>query len=407
MGNQGMIEEEPSSTRAGWTQAVREDVVLHVVLESITDYAVFTLDADGRIESWPLGAERIKQFKADEVIGKHFEMLYLPEDRARGLPRQNLEKAAKRGTFQQEGQRMRKDGTPFDADVTISAIREDSGELVGFIKIVRDITSRRQQERQITELTHDLQRKVISQTAKLQAANEDLEGFCYSIAHDLRAPLRAIIANARLLEEECGEHVGEVGQQYVDRLTKASRRMSDLVDDLLAFARVGRHEIRRKPVDLTEMARQIADESCEHCQSGTAEFEIDEDIKTEADPELIRVVLDNLISNACKYSRPGVRIHVGKANIAGQDVFYVKDDGIGFDMQYHEKLFRPFERLHLDSAYEGTGIGLANVKRIVGRHGGKIWAQSMPGEGATFFFTLSAGAGKTSEHVDRTAFGLK
>lgn len=401
-----MIEQEPISHSSSLSQAIRDDVVLHVVLDSVTDYAVFNLDADGVIESWTIGAERIKQFKAHEVVGQPLEMLYLPEDRARSLPKINLDKAAKRGTFQEEGRRIRKDGTAFDADVTISAIRDDDGKLVGFIKIVRDITDRKRQERQIRDLTHELQRKVASQTAKLQAANEDLEGFCYSIAHDLRAPLRAILANARLLEEECGEHVGESGREYVDRVSKASRRMSDLVDDLLAFARMGRHEIHRKPVDLTEVAKQVSMDWCEHCQRGSAEFEIDDGMRVEADPELIRVVLDNLVSNACKYSRPGVKIHVGKATIAGEDVFYVKDDGIGFDMQYHEKLFRPFERLHLDGDYEGTGIGLANVKRIVGRHGGKIWAQSTPGEGATFFFTLSAGAGRTAEVGDRTAFGL-
>jgi PAS domain S-box-containing protein len=389
------------------TGEIRDDVVLQVVLNSVVDYAVFNLDPQGRITTWTQAAERLKGYRADEVIGRHFEMLYLPEDRESGQPHRNLQRAADNGAVQVQGLRLRKDGTTFEADVTISAVRDAEHRLVGFVKIVRDVTESKANEKRIEELTEELQQKVLTQTAQLQAANEDLEGFCYSIAHDLRAPLRAIIANARLLEEDCGESVGDQGREYMTRLATAGRRVSDLVDDLLSFARVGRHGINRQPVDVTRIARQVVEGWRGGCQGATARFEIDEGMAAEADAELVGVVLENLVSNACKYSRRGVCIHIGHTQIGDDRVFFVQDDGVGFDMRYHEKLFRPFERLHLDEEYEGTGIGLANVKRIVGRHGGKIWAQSAPGKGATFFFTLAASAERPHGTVETSAFGLR
>lgn len=234
----------------------------------------------------------------------------------------------------------------------------------------------------------DLERRVAKRTADLVAKIAELEGFCYSVSHDMRTPLRAIVSNAAVVLEEEGERVSPEGRNHLARLSAAAIRMGRLIDDLLQYARLGGESIRREPCDLSEIARRVADESLREHGLPSSTVRIAPGLVAQGDPRMLGLVLQNLIGNALKYQPPGQAptVEVGQAP---DGAFFVRDDGIGFDMRYAGKLFEPFQRLHRDGDYQGTGIGLANVRRIVGQHGGRAWAESEPGKGATFWFTLA------------------
>ncbi|MGV3613853.1 MAG: PAS domain-containing sensor histidine kinase [Fimbriimonas sp.] len=261
---------------------------------------------------------------------------------------------------------------------------------VGLLEGVADRTwhaaehARAQQE--VRRLNQVLEARVDERTAELQAAKDDMEGFCYSVSHDLRTPLRAMMASAMILIEDHGERLDEDGQMQLRRLGNAARRMGDLIDDLLQFSRLGRKEITRREVDLSVIAASLCAELADRHRERRIEYVVEPGLRAHADEQLLRLVLQNLLDNATKFTarREVARIEFGR----GGDGFFVRDNGVGFDPLYTHKLFRPFERLHRDDEYPGTGIGLANVKRIVERHHGKVFAESDPGAGTTFWFTL-------------------
>lgn len=240
-------------------------------------------------------------------------------------------------------------------------------------------------------LYSELEQRVRERTLQLEAANKELEAFSYSVSHDLRGPLRHIDGFSALLLTEAGEHLTDAGRDYVSRIRLATGRMSQLIEDLLKLSRVAQSEARRVTVDLTAMVREIVAELGGGSPQRHVEFVIEEGIAADGDPRLLRVVLENLLSNAWKYSsqKPRARIAFGAAQDAGGNRhYYVKDDGAGFDMAHAGNLFGAFRRLHAEADFPGTGIGLATAKRIVERHGGRIWAEAAVGEGATFRFTL-------------------
>lgn len=230
----------------------------------------------------------------------------------------------------------------------------------------------------------ELERRVAERTADLSAANAELEGFTYSVSHDMRAPLRGIIAHSRILLEDYAHALPSDGRERLERVATAGRKMGTLIDDLLTYARLNKLAPARTIVDLSEIFEEVLGEEAVGI---SVEASVAPDLEANCDPGLLRMALENLIGNAVKYRRPDrpLRIEFGR-NPAGE--FFVRDNGIGFDMTYVEKLFLPFERLHRDEEIPGTGIGLANVQRIVERHGGRVWAEGRPQEGATFWFTL-------------------
>lgn len=271
-------------------------------------------------------------------------------------------------------------------------VAERTAELHGANEELRQENKRRKEaEEAVGQLNRQLEQRVAERTAELQAANSELEAFCYSVAHDLRIPLRGMNGFSRIILERYGDTLDEEGKDYLDRLSAASVRMGQLVDDLLHLTKVTRAEMHRASVDLTAMVEEIAAD-CRHIQPGRqAEFIIQKGMVTTADENLLRIVMVNLLSNAWKFTarEPVSRIEVGSTECGGKRVFSVRDNGVGFDMAYVGKLFGPFERLVSVNEFEGTGIGLATVKRIVERHGGTVWAEGEPGKGATFSFTLS------------------
>jgi light-regulated signal transduction histidine kinase (bacteriophytochrome) len=231
---------------------------------------------------------------------------------------------------------------------------------------------------------------VHERTAQLEVANQELEAFSYSVSHDLRGPLRSIDAFSRVLIEDYEDKLDEHGRVSVRRIHAACQRMGQLIDDILNLARVSRSQLRRRPVDLSRMAEAEAEALAKAEPERKIEFTIAPDVVVEGDTGLMQIMIENLFSNAVKFSRPRAvtRIEFGMTMHDGEPTYYVRDNGVGFDLSYAGKLFGAFQRLHTQAEFPGTGIGLATVQRIIHRHGGEIRAESRPDEGATFYFTL-------------------
>ena len=484
----------------------------------VKDYAILMLDTEGRITSWNDGAERIKGYRAEEIIGQHFSKFYTPEDVAAAKPFQELKIAAEQGRFEEEGWRVRKDGSLFWASVIITALHDPSGRLRGFGKVTRDITERRRAVEALKEseerlqtaveaaqlgvwdldlindqafrsLRHDQifgfdslqpkwgveiamthvvpedrerfraslaeafqnndfflecrinrasdhslrwisaqgrvyrdlagkparmmgvvaditdrkqreqeferhQQELARSNSDLAAANNELESFSYSVSHDLRAPLRTIDGFSHALLEDCGDRLDDTGKTHLNRIRAATQRMGMLIDDLLNLSRLSRTEMHVQSVDISAMAFSVADEIQKSQPERHIELRIEDGLKATADPGLLRAVLENLLSNAWKFTSKRASAHVefGVTREHGSPAFFVRDDGAGFDPAYADRLFGAFQRLHSMSEFAGTGVGLATVQRIVHRHGGRIWAESAVNRGATFYFTLSRAA---------------
>ena len=259
-------------------------------------------------------------------------------------------------------------------------------ELVG---VVRDVTNERHGEREIRRLNADLELRVQHRTAELQVLNQELEAFSYSVSHDLRAPLRSINGFSHALLEDCGHLVTDAGRSHIERVQNAARRMGLLIDDLMQLARVSRSEMISGDVDLTAIAQEIMQELTSNEPLRHARVVIAENLEVKGDARLLRVVLENLLGNAWKFTanRPEAQIEFGHKP-GSQDIYRVQDNGAGFDMSFAHKLFGAFQRLHAAKDFTGNGIGLATVQRIIRRHGGRIWAESVVDRGTAFYFTL-------------------
>jgi PAS domain S-box-containing protein len=372
-------------------EALRQsDELLRLMVQGVKDYAVLMLDPEGRVTTWNEGAERIKGYRAEEIIGEHFSKFYAQEAVAQGKPSKELTLAAEQGSFEEEGWRRRKDGSRFWASVVITALRDKTGQLRGFSKVTRDITERRQAEEELARQRNEL----ASSNAKLIAASDEMESFSYSVSHDLRAPLRAIDGFGHALLEDCADALDDTGKSYVNRIRAATHRMGALIDDLLSLAGLSRTEMHKQSLDISALARSVASVLQKAHPERQIELRILDGLKTTADPGLLQVVLENLLSNAWKFTskRASAHIEFGIARENGSSAYFVRDDGAGFDPAYAGRLFGAFQRLHSTAEFAGTGIGLATVQRIVHRHGGRIWAKSSVGQGATFYFTMGEAA---------------
>ncbi len=372
-------------------QTLREsEERFRLLVEGVVDYGIFMLNPAGVVTSWNTGAERIMGYGAGEIIGRSFDCFFLAEDVQAGRSRNELDVAASAGRFEGQGWRQRKDGTRFWADFTVSALRDADGRLIGFVKVTRDLTSRRAAEEQIEHLRLDLQHR----NENLAAANADLEAFSRSMAHDLNAPVRHILAYADMLLRDFKDSMPAEALDHVSHIKKSAVRMSDLVRDLLGWFSIARRPVKAHTVALQPLVKSVIAEFAVETLNRNVEWRVSELFEAECDRGLVLLLLQNLIGNALKFTRTRERAVIEIGHVVTEDdrVVFVRDNGVGFNMDYVGKLFHAFERLHPASDFEGTGIGLTIAARIVQKHGGRIWADAAPDKGATFHFTLDGRA---------------
>jgi PAS domain S-box-containing protein len=367
----------------------RSEARFRGLLESAPDAVVITDDA-GRIVLANAQTLQLFGYGRDELIGQPVEMLLPNKYRGGHVAYRTAYAAAPRARPMGAGLELlgqRKDGSEFPVAISLSPSQTEEGMLI-FCDI-RDVTDQRETERKIKELNARLTRD----NSELDALNKELEAFSYSVSHDLRAPLRAIDGFSQALSEDCADQLDASGRGYLERIRGAAQRMGMLIDDLLKLARVTRSEVSIDDVDLAAMARDIARELQAAEPERSVDVEVAEGLRARGDPRLLRIALENLLGNAWKFTsgRDAARIEVGEASGHGAPAFFVRDNGVGFDMAHAARLFGAFQRLHHQSEFAGTGIGLATAQRIVRRHGGQAWAEAEPGRGATFYFTIRAG----------------
>ncbi|WP_437123428.1 sensor histidine kinase [Tistlia consotensis] len=358
------------------------------LVESAPD-AVVIIDTDGRIVLVNDQAERLFGHSRQLLAGQTVELLvperyrtghvghrsgYLDQPRVRPM-------GAGRDL-----QGLRADGTEFPVAISLSPVETGDGLLI--VADIRDVTDEQASERRIQELNE----RLTLDNAELETVNRELEAFSYSVSHDLRAPLRAIDGFSQALLEDCGEQLDEEGRGHLNRVRQAAQRMGLLIDDLLRLSRVARAELAPEAVDLGALALEVVEGLRSASPERAVEVEIARDLTARGDPRLLRIALENLIGNAWKFTagRTPARIELGRCEQDGKPAFFVRDNGVGFDMTYAGQLFRAFQRLHDARSFPGTGIGLATVQRIVHKHGGAVWAEAATNEGATFYFTLES-----------------
>lgn len=352
---------------------------LSTTLESVTD-AFFTVDREWRFTYLNPEAERLLRQPRAQLLGRDVWQVFpaLVGTPSHGHYLRAMHDVA---TVQFEEYYQ-----PFDVWVHVKAYPSHQGLAV----FMRDVTDRVRAQNEILRLNAELEERVRQRTEDLQVANRELESFSYSIAHDLRAPLASIDGFSRVLEQQAGQVIEGRNLHYVRRIRNAVRHMSELTDGLLSMARLARASLRREPVDLALLARDALGACRQQAPGRQVEVAIAPSLPAEGDPRLLAQVMGNLVGNAWKFTArtAQARVEIGMEQGDGQPVFFVRDNGAGFDMAYASRLFEAFHRLHASNEFEGTGIGLAIVHRIVDRHGGRIWAEAAPGRGACFRFTL-------------------
>ncbi|MFP4681032.1 MAG: PAS domain S-box protein [Chitinispirillaceae bacterium] len=319
--------------------------------------------------------DSLSGYSPQELIG--FELKTTVSQRSSKRVEKFCSRVLKEKTGRMEMELLHKEGGRIPVDVNASLVEIDDKPFA--VAVIRDISQRKKAEQQLR-----------SRAEELAAMNRELESFSYSVSHDLRAPLRAITGFSSFLEEDYNDKLDETGRGYLKKVRENVHKMGALIDDLLSLSRVSRFELIRQEIDLGKMISSVVDELRQAEPDRVVELQIHKRLKTSGDARMLQIAVSNLVGNAWKFTRKveKPRIEAGTVRIKGRKVFFLKDNGAGFDMKYNEKLFAPFQRLHADSDFSGTGIGLAIVERIVHRHGGRIWAESQEGKGATFYFSV-------------------
>ena len=358
---------------------------------------IIALDLNNKITYWNKYAEELYQWTREEAVGKDIVELLSPEE-MKSTVIGNIRAIQREGHWEGEFDVKRKDGSTIPALIINTVLKNLSGNDIGILGISSDITERKKAEEEIRKVNEELEKRVEQRTAQLEAANKELEAFAYSVSHELRGPPRAMDGFSQALLDDYGDQLDSQGKEYLEFVRAASERMSELIEGLLNLSRVTRVEIGSAPVDLSAVAHTVIADLRRSQPDRTAECAIAPGLMVQGDEQLLGVVVDNLLGNAWKFTagRDEARIELGvlspsdaeAADRAGKPVYFVRDNGVGFDMAYSDKLFGTFQRLHSTEEFPGTGVGLATVQRIIHRHGGQIWAEAKENEGATFYFTI-------------------
>lgn len=346
-----------------------------LLVDQVRDYAIFVLDPRGYINSWNQGARRLKGYSSDEVIGKHFSIFYPPEELAIDKPALELSAAIRDGRCEEEGWRIRKDGSRFWANVIITALWDKRGSLTGFAKVTRDLTQRKLDEEALRQRT------------------VELEAFAHTLSHDLRGPLRSISSFSEILQTEDADLSREEKTEYLEKIIRSVGTMNRLIDDVLEYSRLGQAAVTHEICPLDAVFAQVSTTLDSEIRQRQAAIDVDPGLPAvQGNGTLLLQIFSNLIANALKFVPPGrsprIRIFARLEN--GEVQVHVRDNGIGIEPQFHQKIFDVFERLESGREIPGSGIGLAIVQKAAERLGGRVELESAPGEGSTFIVTLPA-----------------
>ena len=360
----------------------------HKMVEEVEDYAILMLDSRGIVRNWNKGAEKIKGYTEAEIVGNHFRIFYTKEDREAGLPEKLVAEATRKGKAVHEGWRVRKDGTTFWGSIVITALHDGEGNVVGFSKVTRDLTERKVAEDQLVRYAR-----------QLELQNRELQQFAYAAAHDLKEPLRKVQYYYSAIAEEGVSTLSQKQQAYLERAAQAAERMQRLIEDILEFTRAAEPASHLESVDLNALVAEVSAFFQDSLEEAGGKVIVSALPAVHGIPFQVRQVLVNLFSNSIKYrdqARP-LRIEVSGGVVSNPGMgeadqylptrfvkIRVTDNGIGFGAEHAERIFDMFERLHGRDAFEGTGIGLAICRKVMGNHKGYIRAEGRPGEGAAF-----------------------
>lgn len=365
-----------------------------LMVDALQDYCVYFVNEDGAVTDWTESAQRLHGHTRSQMLGKPYSQLLAAADAGEEAvdPAQALLSAKAHGQWESRGWQLRNDGSRFWAHTVLTALRNEADELQGLSCITRDMTAAKSLEDVMKDLNHELEKRVAERTHELVTANKHLDVFSHMVSHDLRAPLRHIASFVSLLQEQMGESSDGLALQYLNSIAKASKRMSIMIEGLLEYARLGRVAIESQPVPLAPLVGGVIAHLKQENPTRSIEWVVEEDLPiVRGDAMLLAEVFSNLLNNSVKYTRPRehARIEIGwKVDPVNGRTFYIRDNGVGFDLEKAHNLFVMFQRQHHSMDFEGTGTGLALSQRIIERHTGRIWAETASGEGCTFYFTL-------------------
>ena len=358
----------------------------HRMIAEVQEYAIILLDVDGNIRNWNIGAEKIKGYTAEEILGKNFQIFYREEDRERKMPQLLLREAAESGRAIHEGWRKRKDGSLFWGSIVITSLHDEMGNIIGYSKVTRDLTEKKQTEEKLNEYLKELERR-----------NEELSRFAYAASHDLQEPLRKVQTFADLIEQNLNDK--DAVSRYIQKIITSTERMVALVKSILEYSRLPRKAVQLGNVDLNQILSEVIGDFELLIHERKATINAAQLPLIEGDAQQITQLFSNLISNALKFASNEPRITIASTKISSSEIHHfpiqiphgdywqvmVSDNGIGFDQQYSDRIFSLFQRLQNKHEYDGSGIGLALCKKVMDNHNGFIRGESRPGEGASFY----------------------
>ena len=375
------------------------EILFRSVVENAAEGFLIT-DETGKVIIWNSALERLTGLAAKDMIGKFIwdvQYMLIPKKLRNDKDKEDIRKSISgfmaTGDSPFAGKLLERlyekpDRTEVYIEGRVIPIKTDKGFIL--VSTADDITERKKNEKEIKKMNEELEQKVTQRTAQLQATNKELESFSYSVSHDLRAPLRSIDGFSQALYEDCFQSINDRGKDYLKRIRSSTSTMAQLIEAMLNLARVNRAPMNLEKFNMSVLALSIIEEIRRNDPERVAEINIEPNLIEEADSTLIKAVLQNLFENAWKFTslQSVTHIEFGSMNIPGGKAYFIRDNGVGFSMEYANKLFTPFQRLHLATEFTGTGIGLATVQRIIHRHNGRIWAESEVNKGATFYFTF-------------------